>query len=142
MALAVSLRRARGRRSDRGAVAVEMALVMPVLLLVVAAIIDFGRAFMAQQTLTAAAREGARYNAVRSADSLTLQRARDNAGLGGNLGSGTITVTIATSCGANPMPDTNLVRVSAPFRYLILHLFVPTINDGTFTAQGSMRCAG
>lgn len=45
---------------DRGAAAVEMALTMPLLLLVVCAIIDFGRMFHTQITLTEAAREGAR----------------------------------------------------------------------------------
>jgi hypothetical protein len=37
-----------------------MALVLPLLLLVVFAILDFGRLFHTQMTLTAAAREGAR----------------------------------------------------------------------------------
>ena len=50
----------RGRRRDTGAAAVEMALVLPLLLLVICGIIDFGRMFNAQITLTQAAREGAR----------------------------------------------------------------------------------
>ena len=45
---------------DRGAVAVEFALLLPMLLLLVFGIIDFGRALNAQITLTQAAREGAR----------------------------------------------------------------------------------
>ena len=49
-----------GRRTrDRGSVAVEFALVLPVLLLIVFGIIDFGRALNAQIELTGAAREGA-----------------------------------------------------------------------------------
>jgi Flp pilus assembly protein TadG len=47
-------------RQDRGASAVEFALVLPLLLLVIAGIVDFGRAFFTQVILTNAAREGAR----------------------------------------------------------------------------------
>jgi Flp pilus assembly protein TadG len=53
----------RGAR-DRGAAAVEFALVLPLLLLIVFGIIDFGRALNAQITLTQAAREGARLAAL------------------------------------------------------------------------------
>ena len=49
-----------GPRRDVGAAAVEMALVLPLLMLVLCGIIDFGRMFNAQITLTQAAREGAR----------------------------------------------------------------------------------
>jgi len=47
-------------RSDRGAASVELALVLPVLLLVVFGIIDFGRAYNSKILVGAAAREGAR----------------------------------------------------------------------------------
>ncbi|MGN9812305.1 TadE/TadG family type IV pilus assembly protein [Micromonospora sp. BQ11] len=46
--------------ADRGAAAVEMALVLPLLLLLVFAIIDFGRMLNTQITLTEAARDAAR----------------------------------------------------------------------------------
>ncbi|AXG12322.1 TadE/TadG family type IV pilus assembly protein [Intrasporangium calvum] len=45
---------------DRGAAAVEMAIIFPLLFLVLAGIVDFGRAFFYQIQLTNAAREGAR----------------------------------------------------------------------------------
>ena len=54
-----------GRR-DRGAAAVEFALVLPVLLILIFGIIDFGRMLNAKITLTEAAREGARAAAVGS----------------------------------------------------------------------------
>lgn len=50
--------------SDSGAVAVEFALVMVPLLLILFGIIDFGFAFDNQLAVTAAAREGARTMAV------------------------------------------------------------------------------
>ena len=51
-------------RDDRGAVAVEFALVFPVLMIIVFGIIDFSRAFFAMNNLTSAVREGARYASV------------------------------------------------------------------------------
>jgi Flp pilus assembly protein TadG len=47
-------------RGDRGAAAVELALILPVLLLIIFGIIDMGRMLNAQITTNQAAREGAR----------------------------------------------------------------------------------
>lgn len=52
--------------SERGAAAVEFALVLPLLVLLVFGIVEFGRAFQVQATLAAAAREGARVMAVQN----------------------------------------------------------------------------
>ena len=48
-------------RSERGAAAVEFALVMPLLLLLVFGIVEFGLIMNRQITVTHAAREGVRY---------------------------------------------------------------------------------
>lgn len=53
------------RSRERGQSLVETAIVVPVLLLLLAAVIDFGRAFDAYIVLTNAAREGARFGSVR-----------------------------------------------------------------------------
>src|SRR5687768_13841793 len=53
-----------GKTSERGAVAVELALLLPVLLLILIGTVEFGRAYNAQITLTQAAREGARIMAI------------------------------------------------------------------------------
>lgn len=55
-------------RDDRGAVAVEFGILLPVLLLILLGIIDFGRAYYAKNTLTQAAREGARLEALGNYD--------------------------------------------------------------------------
>lgn len=52
------------RERERGATAVEMAILLPVLLLLLLGIMEFGRAFNAQVTLTNAAREGVRVMAI------------------------------------------------------------------------------
>ena len=53
-------------RSERGASAVEFALIVPLLVLLVLGIAEFGHAFQVQGTLSAAAREGARAMALRN----------------------------------------------------------------------------
>ena len=52
------------RASDRGAAVVEFALIMPVLILLVAGVIQFGIMYSQYQVLQGAAREGARCAAV------------------------------------------------------------------------------
>ena len=58
--------RASGRRKrrERGQSLVETAVVFPILLLLLAAVIDFGRAFDVYIVLTNAAREGARFGSA------------------------------------------------------------------------------
>ena len=53
-----------GLRSERGAALVEFALVVPFLMLMMCATIDFGLAVYTLNNLTAAAREGGRYGAA------------------------------------------------------------------------------
>ena len=50
--------------SERGAVAVEFALLAPVLIMILMGIMEFGRAYNAQISLTNAAREGVRVMAI------------------------------------------------------------------------------
>lgn len=52
------------RDKERGAAAVEFALVLPVLLLLVLGMLEFSRAYNVQISLTNAAREGARVMAI------------------------------------------------------------------------------
>lgn len=52
------------RATERGAVAVEFALLAPVLIMILLGIMEFGRAYNTQLTLTNAAREGVRVMAI------------------------------------------------------------------------------
>src|SRR5580704_13840340 len=99
---------------DRGAAAVEFALCLPILLLLVFGIIDFGRALNAQITLTQAAREGVRLAALGYTSAAVQARAQTAAPeLSG------ISVTIAASCppGAGPTADAE-VNVSYSFTFV------------------------
>jgi Flp pilus assembly protein TadG len=63
-----------GRR-ERGQSLVEAAVILPILLLLVAAVVDFGRAFDTYIVLTNAAREGARFGSL--ANPLTESEIKD-----------------------------------------------------------------
>jgi hypothetical protein len=58
--MAALKRRWRAKTSERGAELIEFALVLPLLLLLVLAIVDFGFLFQRLEVVTNAAREGAR----------------------------------------------------------------------------------
>lgn len=74
--------RAAGRHAERGVAAVEAALVLPVLLLLIMGIIDLGRAFAAKQEVTHATREAVRVYAVtHNPDEAALAFAVGTAGL-------------------------------------------------------------
>lgn len=54
------------KATERGAAAVEFAILVPVLIMFVFGIVEFGRAYNVQVTLTSAAREGARVMAIKN----------------------------------------------------------------------------
>lgn len=88
------------RRDDEGAAAVEFALVLPILLLIIFAIIDFGRMFNAQLVVNDAARETARAAAVLNDTDQAEARGRAAAS-----GIGTVTATVTTPCSGDPTAD-------------------------------------
>ncbi|MGH2699500.1 MAG: TadE/TadG family type IV pilus assembly protein [Actinomycetota bacterium] len=66
-------------RGERGAAAVEFALVVGLLLTLLIGIVQFGRAYSQVVVLTGAAREGARLAAVRESTSVVQTRVRQAA---------------------------------------------------------------
>ncbi|WP_338145193.1 TadE family protein [Cryobacterium mannosilyticum] len=56
--------RRRSTAGERGAAAIEFALILPILVILVFGVIEFGLVFNAQISITNAAREGARYMAI------------------------------------------------------------------------------
>jgi Flp pilus assembly protein TadG len=128
---------------DRGATAVEFALLLPVLFLLLFGVIDFGRALNAQITLTQAAREGARLAALGQSGATVQTRAQ---GAATGLTPVTATVTTACTAGAGVGVDA-VVKVTYTFTFVTpVGAFAAMFGSVTYgstlslTAQGEMPC--
>lgn len=106
------------RRDERGQALVEFALVLPILLLLVLGIIDFGRAWNLHQTITDAAREGARravvYDPAVTQDTVMNVIREKIALVGFNPNAATITFPDGFKQGTNQITT---VRVEMPYRF-------------------------
>lgn len=142
------VRRNRGSSpSERGAVAVEFALVLPLFVVLVLGIAEFGRAFNIQVSLSEAARETARYAAIHSSDTGYSAAAAKSAGIAAapsvplNAGDINIGYSPGSACAA----DSNVivtVTYSAPYMTGMPNL-VPGMSPLlTVTSKGVMRCGG
>ena len=67
-------------RDERGASAVEFAFIVPMLIVLVLGIVEFGHAFQVQGTLSAAAREGVRAMALQNNPTLARTVVKNAAG--------------------------------------------------------------
>lgn len=91
---------------------VEFALVIPLLIVIIFGIIEFGRLWMTMNTLTGAAREGVRVAAVTAPDPALVQNAAQNVLAAANISG----ATVATS-GPNAA---NEVTVTVTMNYTVL----------------------
>ncbi len=119
-------------RRDRGATIVEAALVLPLLVMLVFGVVEFGRAYNAQVTLTHAAREGVRELAITQNPSAASDRAKAAAT---SLDASQLSVS-ATNCSAGTSAE---LTISYPFTYEIPFVGSQTV---TLTGEGVMRCGG
>lgn len=110
---ASSLRRAEGRQ---GQALVEFALVLPVLVLLLFASVDFSRAFFTLQAVTHASREGARSGIVSGATTADVNGAVNTRLVSAGL-TQTASVTVTGVDGA-ASGDPTTVTVSYPFQTL------------------------
>jgi Flp pilus assembly protein TadG len=124
--------------SDRGAAAVEFALLLPLVLLIVFGIIDFGRAINAQITITQAAREGARALSL-PGGSTGYQTRTTNAANGLNPGNLTITAVYSCQPGDAASGLDADVKVSYKFSFVTpISIFFGSTK--TLTAEGVIPC--
>ena len=126
----------RSRQADNGAAAVELALVLPFLLLLLFGIIDFGRAYNARITLSNAARESVRVWALGGTQGEATQRASDTA-VGLN-----VTDVSFDSSPACTFGELTALTVTADFTYLTP--FIADLAPGIvqLSTDGVMRCGG
>lgn len=141
------------RSSESGATVVEFALVLPLLLLLIVALIDFGRMGFVEVSITSASREGARLSSfypngtVNNLDIINLvESAAPGAASVAQLSSSAILSTSTQVCTSTPN-DNTYVTVSTNFQWLLpidLVRFISpdsTLGQGiTLSSTSAMRC--
>ena len=147
--------RLRRRRTEDGAAAVEFALVLPILLVIVFAIISFGWVFAQSLALSNSARQAARYAAVenRTCDDVKDEAVSASAPLVKldptvDPNAVQISRTTGTPCGvpATDQPckdsgDKDNVTVTLTYEAQILVPIVPGLgNTKTLHGTGVFRC--
>jgi Flp pilus assembly protein TadG len=111
---------------------VEFALIVPLLLILLLGVIEFGRAYNTQIALQGAAREGARALALGGSASAAVADAH------GLPDSVVVSTATPRTCAVPPKPDTYAtVRTSTNFTFGIP--FIP-LGSISLSAEASMRC--
>lgn len=121
------------RESERGAVAVEFALLLPLLLTIIFAIIELGHAYNVQISVTHAAREAARTMAIEQVWSDAVTTAQNSSP---SLDPASLTLTPASAtCSPGAM-----VEVTAQYPLPGLTGLMPA--GITVTGKAVMQCGG
>ncbi len=118
-------------RGQRGQNLVELALILPVLVLIVTGTLDLGRGMQAYIGISQAAREGARYGSVNGWDSAGMIAEARNELQRSGLNPAEATITVVT---ANPGYP---VRVTVSYRFTLLLAFWRTTSI-TLTSSAEM----
>ncbi|MFQ5862414.1 MAG: TadE/TadG family type IV pilus assembly protein [Candidatus Brocadiales bacterium] len=128
-------------KDKRGAVAVEFAIVLLVLMLTVFGTIEFGWAFFTKAVVTNAAREGSRLAVTPSAADATIV-ARVESYLDNFLLNGPRTIEINPSVSPGPPPSPisgTPVTVTVTYNYSPLTVPFVASDDWTIVATAAMR---
>lgn len=112
-------------RSQRGAALLEMALTLPLLLLVCVGILEFGRAYQTWQVITNAAREGARIAVLPGMDDAAVRsRVQQYMTIGQLPQAASATIAIdrnqTVSVGGTDTASASQVIVNYPFDFVVL----------------------
>ena len=137
------MRSGKQSKSESGAVAVEFALILPIFLVLVLGICEFGRGFNIQVSLTEAAREAARYASIHQTDSGYSVTAAQDAGVAAapsvSLSESNISVQ---SVGSNPCNVVVTVAYSTPWMTGFPNLIPGMPSQLNLQGKGVMRCGG
>lgn len=139
------------RRKERGAAAVEFALCVPFLVLIVFGSIDFGLAVQARTSVGNAAREGVRVASL-GAQKANIENAARNS-LPANVNPAAATITIkcvkpdnVTLCNPNetwnPVNAGNTAVVTVSVNYTGITGMFPSLTNAPMQSTSSMRIEG
>lgn len=112
--------------NERGTVAAEFALLLPVLLTILFGIMEFGFIMYGREVVTNATREGARAGIIQQIPPVTagqITTVATNYLTGTGISLASVTFTVPSSGGATGTP----VTVNATYRYLWLIPYIPTL---------------
>jgi Flp pilus assembly protein TadG len=126
-------------RSESGASAVEFALLLPLLMMILFGIIEFGFALYRQAILTNASREGARLGIVQSIPAITtgqIDTAIDNYLTAAGIPAGNVTRNIVAG-GITGTPVQ--VTLTLPYTFAVLPGLTSVAPSINLTAQTVMR---
>ena len=135
----------RDRRSADGVAAVEFALVMMPLIVLVFGLIQYGLYFWAMQGGSDIARSASRVAAVDDVNTYTCNAFRTDitdqiGGLAGSAATATVTRTYLDTESPAGVSVGDKVKVSVQFKSVDLHFpFLPFIRDGVVTATSTSR---
>jgi hypothetical protein len=114
-----------GHRVDqRGAVALEFAIVAPLLIMLIAGMVEFGFAYQAELAVTHAAREGARLASVNKYANFNVEDSANPLKVSGGLGAA-----------KSESGDEVKVVVTYPYKALIL----PWLPNVTLRGEATLR---
>lgn len=145
----MTMTRSRRRHAEHGAVAVEFALILPILFALVFGIIDFGFALAQSASLAHGAREGARIGVVNMVTPSTcgdviaeVQRAGRSVGMGPEDISVEVARGTEPPCSGSTLPcaggNYETLNVTASYETEVGVLFIE--KGVTLTGEGAYRC--
>ncbi|MBI4788575.1 MAG: pilus assembly protein [Chloroflexi bacterium] len=127
-----------GQAADKGQSVVELALLLPVLLLILLGALDLGRAFATYVAITNGSREGARYGASNPTDTTGIGNyvAQEISGATASIACYKFGDNSPVACASVSTGDRIQVTVTMPFNFLTLYLFrLPSISMSNFTTM-------
>lgn len=135
-------RLANWRETDAGQTLVEFSLILPIMLLMLFALVDFGRGFYTWLVLTNAAREGARVGAVQQPVDVIKTKVKDTAN-----GLTTTSPTMVINVGNPQGPRGEAVTVDVTYQFafvtpmggIVKLLSGGNLTAPTITSHASMR---
>jgi Flp pilus assembly protein TadG len=123
---------------------VEFAIVVPVLLLILLGSIEYGRVFWIQNSLTNAARVGARTMAIESSSANPSAVSDANAAVTSAAGMTPLAISVAPGSCATPAAGTvTYITVTATYSISQISGFLPPVAFPTsLIGKAQMRCDG